>query len=159
MFTRPTLDLYLCNKYWNFITADGLSKEEVADLEKAKGHLEHYERIYSVMEYCGDMSGILTALQTRIGSNNPSLPQTIYRRSRHNETDSIFKEVELCLEAYYAFIEDAKEYPEWVRKFEEEIGSNMAMVFTYFDESVRDELVEHSHLFKRFDLEKQKFFK
>jgi len=35
VFTRPTLDLYLCNKYWNFITND-LSKEEVADLEQAK---------------------------------------------------------------------------------------------------------------------------
>lgn len=35
LFTRPTLDLYIANKYWNFITK-GLSKEEIADLEKAR---------------------------------------------------------------------------------------------------------------------------
>lgn len=159
MFTRPTLDLYLCNKYWGFITADELSREELADLEAAKGQLEHYERIYALMEYCSDLSGLLTTLQTRIGSNNPSLPQTVYRRSRHNQTDNIFKEVELCLEAYYGLIEDAKEHPLWVRKIEEELGQNMAFTFIQFDESVRDELVANSHLFKRFDLDKQKFFK
>jgi hypothetical protein len=35
----------------------------------------------------------------------------------------------------------------------------MAFTFIQFDESVRDELVANSHLFKRFDLDKQKFFK
>jgi hypothetical protein len=35
----------------------------------------------------------------------------------------------------------------------------VAFLFVAFDESVRDNLVEKSHLFKRFDLEKQKFFK
>jgi hypothetical protein len=73
MFTRPTLDLYLCNKYWKFITAD-LSAEEIADLEKAKASLAHYEKIYSIMEYGSDLNGLLTALDTRIASNNPSLP-------------------------------------------------------------------------------------
>lgn len=34
-YTRPTLDLYTCTKYWKFLTSD-LSKEEVADLEKAR---------------------------------------------------------------------------------------------------------------------------
>jgi len=35
----------------------------------------------------------------------------------------------------------------------------MAYLFVNFDESVRDALVAKSELFKRFDLEKQKFFK
>lgn len=56
-------------------------------------------------------------------------------------------------------IEDCKDHPEWIRKIEEDIGQNMAFMFLNFDESVRDELVSHSHLFQRFDLEKQKFFK
>lgn len=38
IFTRPTLDLYFLNKYWNFLSKD-LSSEEVADLEKARGVL------------------------------------------------------------------------------------------------------------------------
>ena len=49
-FTRPTLDLYLCNKYWNFMTK-GASAEEVADLENAKEQLTHYEELYDIMEY------------------------------------------------------------------------------------------------------------
>ena len=36
LFTRPTLDLYLCNKYWGFVTGGDTSKEEVADLEDAR---------------------------------------------------------------------------------------------------------------------------
>jgi len=35
----------------------------------------------------------------------------------------------------------------------------MAVLFVNFDESVRDGLVERSPLFKRFDLDKQKYFK
>ena len=35
LYTRPTLDLYLCNKHWKFISK-GLEKEELEDLEKAK---------------------------------------------------------------------------------------------------------------------------
>jgi hypothetical protein len=31
LYTRPTLDCYLANKYWNFITTD-LSQEEVNDV-------------------------------------------------------------------------------------------------------------------------------
>lgn len=153
IYTRPTLDLYLCNKYWNFITSD-LSKEEVADLEKAKSQLQNYDKIYSIMEYGNDFNQLLTCLETRIASNNPSIPMTIYRSSRHNNTENIFNEVELCLEAYYGLIEDCKEFPEWTRKIEEEIGQNMAFLFLTFDESVRDALVAKSHLFQRFDLEK-----
>lgn len=56
-------------------------------------------------------------------------------------------------------IEDCKDNADWIRKIEEEIGQNMAFLFVAFDESVRDSLVANSHLFQRFDLEKQKFFK
>ena len=67
--------------------------------------------------------------------------------------------MDLCLEAYYGMIEDCKDNADWIRKIEEEIGQNMAFLFVAFDESVRDSLVANSHLFQRFDLEKQKFFK
>ena len=159
IYTRPTLDLYLCNKYWNFITADQ-SKEEISDLEDARKRLEHYEKLYSFMEYCSDLSGIVTTMTTRIAGTNPSLPQSMYRRSRHNSNENLFSEVEQCLDAYYGIIDDCTEqHPEWVKKVEEEIGSNMAFLFTAFDDSVRDDLVARSKLFERFDLEKQKFFK
>ncbi len=159
LFTRPTLDLYLCNKYWGFITGGDISREEVQDLEEAKQNLQHYEKVYSIMEYGSDLNNLLTGLDTRMASNNPSLPQTIYRQSRHNKTESIFKEMDRCLEAYYGLIEDCKDHPEWVRKIEEDIGINLAYTAINFDESVRDALVAKSELFNRFDLEKQKFFK
>ena len=82
IFTRPTLDLYYLNKYWNFVTAD-LSKEEVADLENAKKQLEHYEHLYSLMEYGSDLNEILTCIDTRISGNNPSIFLTMYRKVRN----------------------------------------------------------------------------
>lgn len=83
IFTRPTLDLYYCNKYWNFLTKN-LSTEEVADLEKAREQLTHYEKIYAIMEYGSDINGILTTLVTRVSSNNPSIPLTVYRQVIHH---------------------------------------------------------------------------
>lgn len=77
-FTRPTLDLYLCNKYWNFLTKD-LSREEVADLEKAKNQLAHYEKLYTLMEYGSDISQTLVAMENRLTGANPSNPLTLYR--------------------------------------------------------------------------------
>jgi hypothetical protein len=79
LYTRPTLDLYYVNKYWNFLTK-GLSKEEVDDLQSAKKQLEHYEKIYSLMEYTDDLSALMTTLGTRIGANNPGVFLTVYRK-------------------------------------------------------------------------------
>jgi hypothetical protein len=85
VMTRPTLDLYLLNKYWNFLTSGpDTSKEEIADLEKARSILQHYEKVYSMMEYGADLNGILTCLDTRVSQNNPSVFMTIYRQSAHN---------------------------------------------------------------------------
>jgi hypothetical protein len=78
-YTRPTIDLYLLNKYWRFLTKD-LGETEVADLEKAKETLSHYEKIYSIFEYGNDLTQIMTTLETRIASDNPSIPTTIYRK-------------------------------------------------------------------------------
>jgi hypothetical protein len=61
------------NKYWSFLTK-GVSKEEIADLENARTQLQHYEKIYTLMEYGSDLNGILTTLDTRVASTNPSLP-------------------------------------------------------------------------------------
>ena len=79
IFTRPTLDHYLCNKYWSFITND-LSTEEIADMEIAKGQLQSYEKLYSFMEYGTELCGMLTTLESRIAGSNPSVPTTIYRK-------------------------------------------------------------------------------
>ena len=57
-----------------------MTQEEIADLEKAKNQLEHYEKIYSIMEYCFDLNSILTTLETRVAGNNPSVPMTVYRK-------------------------------------------------------------------------------
>ena len=79
LYTRPTLDLYYLNKYWNFITTD-LSTEEIADLEVAKKNLQAYEKLYSLMEYGDDLNASLTVLSTRVANNNPSVPMTVYRK-------------------------------------------------------------------------------
>ena len=65
LFTRPTLDLHIMNKYWNFITKN-LSHEEIEDLERAKKSLENYEKLYSLFEYTADLQALMTTLETRI---------------------------------------------------------------------------------------------
>jgi hypothetical protein len=65
VYTRPTLDYYIIQRYWGFITKD-LSPEEIADLEKAKRDLENYEKIYSIFEYGAEINENMTLLETRI---------------------------------------------------------------------------------------------
>lgn len=81
LFTRPTLDLYVLENYWGFVTKN-LSQEEVADLQKAREVLTEYEKLYQVFEYCTELQGLMTTLETRIAQNNPSVPMTIYRKVR-----------------------------------------------------------------------------
>jgi len=49
-------------------------------LENARNQLQHYEKLYSLMEYGSDLNGILTTLDARVSSNNPSVFLTIYRQ-------------------------------------------------------------------------------
>ena len=148
-FTRPTLDLYFVTKYWGFLTKD-LSAEEAADLARAKEALERYEEIYSIFEYGSEINQVMTLLETRIACNNPSVPMTVYRKSRHNQPDKIFEEVELMLKTYYTLLDECAHSQAWVRKIEEDVGQNIAYMAIAFDESVRDQLVERSPLFARF---------
>ncbi len=157
-FTRPTLDLYLCNKYWNFMTK-GASAEEVADLENAKEQLTHYEGLYDIMEYANKISQSITCLMVRQANTNVANPLTIYRNSAHNQPNAIAPELEMYVKAYYGLLEDCKDHPEWFRKVEEDLGQAIAFIVTTIDETSRDALVASSPIFARFDMEKQKFFK
>lgn len=58
--------------------------------------------------------------------------------------------MEHILRAYYSLIDDCKDYPEWSRKIEEELGQSIHYMVIGFDESVRDALVAQSELFQRF---------
>lgn len=58
--------------------------------------------------------------------------------------------MELILKAYYGLIEDCQGNPDWIRKIEEDIGQSMSFMAIQFDESVRDDLVAKSEIFRRF---------
>jgi hypothetical protein len=49
-YTRPTIDNMIAKKYWGFLTKD-LSEAEVEDLQNSSDQLEHYDKIYSLIEY------------------------------------------------------------------------------------------------------------
>ena len=57
------------------------------------------------------------------------------------------EELEHYLHAYYDLIDQCKDFPDWERKIEEDLGSSMAMTATCVDESVRDEFVQRSPYF------------
>lgn len=79
-FVRPTLDLYKAEKNWDKFT-EGLSAEELEDMNKAREVLQNYSRVYDIFEYASDINSTLNVLETRIYSNNTSLALNAYRYS------------------------------------------------------------------------------
>ena len=128
-------------KKWEKTVAAGLSEEELADIQKSKEQIEHYQKIYDIFEYCTLLHDTLFGLETRISSNNPSIPFSIYRQSKSSSVASIQPEIEEVLQAYYSLIDDCKDCPEWRVKVEKELGSTVSYLFLTMDESSRDALV------------------
>ena len=93
MYTKPTLDLYYMNNYWGFLTK-GMKPAELHDFEVAKKHLEHYEKIYGIVEYVSELNEHLTVLERRIQTNNPTMPQNIYRGCSGNSFKNLWPEIE-----------------------------------------------------------------
>jgi len=63
------------------------------------------------------------------------------------------------LEAYYGIIDDCKDYPLWQRKIQEDLGGVVSFLAIQIGEAVRDQVVERSPMFERYDMEKQIYFK
>ena len=64
-YTKPTLDLHYVKKNWGWLTT-GMSQPELVDFEKAKEQLEHYEKIFSIVEYASDLNEGMTVLERKI---------------------------------------------------------------------------------------------
>lgn len=62
---------------------NGLSPEEMQDLENAKQTLELYQSVYTIFEYASDLNNSIQMLNIRITSNNPTIPMNVYRKSEH----------------------------------------------------------------------------
>jgi hypothetical protein len=83
----------------------------------------------------------------------------IYRISGSSSMQVLFPEMEKCLEAYYGLIDDCAEFPEWQKKVQKELGGTVSYITLSLDENSRDIAVENSAVFRRFDFEKQIYFK
>ena len=94
-----------------------------------------------------------------MASQNPSLFMNIYRSSASTTVASLWPEIEDCMKAYYGIQDDCEGFPEWQRKIEEELGGTMSFLALQMDEISRDIACETSETFRRFDMEKQKYFK
>ena len=99
-FSRPILVRNSYVKNWDSNIKD-LSEEEVADLERARDQIAHYEKIYNIYDYATKINDIMYCLEARISSNNPSHPLNVYRWSEHNSTQNLIPEMLEILEAYY----------------------------------------------------------
>lgn len=146
------------NKQWTSNTSN-LSAEELADLEQARFALAHYGKIYDIFEYATNLTKLANVLETRICGNNPSMALNIYRTSGSSKMEVLFPEIEKVLEAYYGLIDDCAEYPDWQVKIQKELGATVSYVCLTLDENSRDLAVEISPIYRRFDLEKQIYFK
>jgi hypothetical protein len=63
------------------------------------------------------------------------------------------------LTAYYDLFDQCAEYPDWQRKIRKEMGAVVSFVAKQIEESVHDEMVTTSESYRRYDSEKQLFFK
>lgn len=145
-------------KSWASYTA-GLSPEEMEDMQHAKASLDNYERIYNIFEYATQLTSICNVIETRMCANNPTNPLNIYRVSPSSSMDALFPEIEKCLEAYFGLIDDCANFPDWQRKIQKELGGTVSYLALCIDENSRDAAVEISEVYRRFDLEKQIYFK
>lgn len=155
---RPLVDLWLLNRFWGRLTK-GISQHETQDLENAREKLEQYTRIHTIMTYANDICETATLLMQREDTVNTIIPLNIYRGSRHNQIENLFPEIEALIFAYYDLLDQCKDFPAWHFKLESEVGNQIAFLATSIDESSRDYCVANSEAFKRFDADKQKFFK
>jgi len=83
----------------------------------------------------------------------------VYRWSGSSHMKELFPELEKVLESYYGLIDDCEQFPDWRRKVEKELGSTVSYLALSLDDVSRDVAVESSEVYKRFDLDKQIFFK
>ena len=155
---KPLIESRTFIKSWSSNTA-GLSAEEIADLEQARADLTTYEKIYNIFEYATDLNRAMNIIETRICANNPSVPMNMYRISSSSSIEAIFPEIEKCLEAYYNLIDECADYPDWQRKVRMDLGGTVSYLALTIDESSRDTAVEVSEIYRRFDSEKQIYFK
>ena len=63
------------------------------------------------------------------------------------------------MQAYYDLRDDCKDFPLWDRKLQEDLGEKVAFMGIMMEEAIVHDLVEMSPIFKRFDMEKQVYFK
>jgi len=111
-YLEPLLALRKGMGSWNSMVS-GMSAEEVADMEAAKGNLEHYQTIYEIFEYCEELNHTMNILQTRMAGLNPTLAMNMYRASSASSVEKLWPEFEKCLEAYYVFYDDFEGHAEW----------------------------------------------
>mmetsp|Transcript_37155 Transcript_37155/g.50384 ORF Transcript_37155/g.50384 Transcript_37155/m.50384 type:complete len:225 (+) Transcript_37155:16-690(+) len=157
-YMQPLVALEQLENNWDSMTKN-LSNEEVSDLENARTEMKRYEQIYNIFEYGSTLNEFITSLETRIASNNVTIPMSSYRYSKSTSIEELFPEIEKCLEAYYELIDDCAEYPDWRYKVEQDLGGVVSYLALNIDESSRDAAVQQSKAFERFDLEKQRYFK
>lgn len=83
----------------------------------------------------------------------------IYRQSAANSPANLVAEMELYLQAYYDLIDQCAEFPDWQKKLQKELGSQVSFLAKQVDEDIHQEAIETCPMYKRFDEEKQLFFK
>ena len=83
----------------------------------------------------------------------------MWRKCGANNTQALFSEMENFMQAYYDLIDDCKDHPLWERKIQEDLGGSVSFLGIQMEEALRNDVVEASPVFERFDMEKQVYFK
>ena len=92
-------------------------------------------------------------------TNNITMPQNMYRKCGNNAPEALLPEMDAYLQAYFDLLDDCEEFPLWKRKLEEDLGGSVSFLGIQMEEANRNNMVEASPGYARFDREKQIYFK
>ena len=87
------------------------------------------------------------------------MPQNMWRGCQGNSFEKLWPEIETFLQAYYDLMDDCQDFPLWKRKLEEDLGGVVSFMAIQMEEAANDELNLASPIFKRFQDDKQVYFK
>ena len=63
------------------------------------------------------------------------------------------------IEAYYQLMDECKDYPDWHKKIEIDLGGTVSFLALQLGEESRDYMVANYPIFARFEAEKQLYFR
>ncbi len=125
---------------------DGYYLEEI---ENAFVSLEKYCKIYTTIFQMASLAEEIKLLLNRAYINpRKKTLRHVFAYNPYDTEERIHNDLKILLQNYKNILQDLKEYPLWMEKFENDVGKLFAFTNTIFDTPEIYELVDQQKIFK-----------